>query len=91
MWKEHIEKIMKKKNAWDQKTKIGIVRGAVEEVSLEKITSAMKKMKTGKASGLSEMSMEMINASGKVEIDGMMILCQSVVGGKGMPEDWNIQ
>ena len=67
---------MNKENAWDQKTKIGIVEGPVEEVSLEEITSAIKKMKLGKASGLSEVSMKMINANGKVEIDVMMKLSE---------------
>ena len=45
-------------------------------------------MKLGKASGLSEVSMEMINANGKVEIDVMMKLCQRVLDGKGMLGDW---
>ena len=79
---------MNKENAWDLKTEIGIVEGPVEEVSLEEITIAIKKMKLVKASGLSEVSMEMINASGKVGIDVMMKLCQRVLDGKGMPEDW---
>ena len=48
----------------------------------------MKKMKLGKASGLSEVSMEMINASGKVGINVMMKLCQRVLDGKGMLKDW---
>ena len=43
-------------------------------------------MKLGKASGLSEVSMEMINASGKVEID-VMSLCQRVLDGKEILED----
>ena len=61
----------------------------MEEVFLEEITSAMKKMKLGKTSGLDEeVSMEMINASGKVGIGVMMKLCQRVLDGKGMPEDW---
>ena len=65
---------MNKENAWDQKTEIGIVEGPGEKVSLEK-TSTMKKMKWGKASGLSEVSIKMINACGKVGIDVMMKLC----------------
>ena len=48
----------------------------------------MKKMKLGKASGLSEVSMEMTNANGKVGIDVMMKLCQRVFDVKGMPKDW---
>ena len=62
VWKEHMKKSKNKENAWDQKTKIGIVEGLVEEVSLEEITNVIKKMKFGKASGLLEVSMEMMNA-----------------------------
>ena len=47
----------------------------------------MKKMKLGKAFEFSEVSMKMINASGKVGIDVMMKLCQRVLDGKGLPED----
>ena len=81
-----MEKTINKENAQDQKTETGILEIPVEEVFLEEITSAMKKMKLGKASGLSEVSMEMINASGKVGM--MMKLCQKVLDGKGMLEDW---
>ena len=77
-----------KKNAWDQYTKIGIVEGPVEEISIEEITCAMKKMKLGKASRLLKMSMEMKNATGKVGIDVIMKLCQRVQDGKRMLEDW---
>ena len=62
------KKMMNKENARDQKTKIGIVEGPVEEVFLEN-NKYNKKMKLGKASRLSEVNMEMINASGKVGID----------------------
>ena len=34
--------------------------------------------------------MKMINVSGKVGIDVMMKLCQRVLDGKGMLEDWKI-
>ena len=79
---------MNKENAWNQKTEIGIVEGPVEELFFEEITSAMKKIKLGKAAGLSEMSMEMINASEKVGIDVMMKLCPRVLDGKEISKDW---
>ena len=60
----------------------------VKEVSIEEVTSAMKKMKLEKASGLSKVSIEMINASGKVGIDVMIKLFHRVLDGKEMPEDW---
>ena len=87
VWKEHMEKTVNKENAWDQKTEIGMVKDPVKEVSLEEITSAIKKMKLEKASGLSEVSMEMINASGNVGIDVMIKPCQRVLDVKGILED----
>ena len=63
------------------------MEGPVEEISLKKKTNAMKKMKLGKASGLSEVSMEIINGSGKIGTDVMMKLCQRILDRKGMPED----
>ena len=46
-----MEKTMNKENVLDQKTEIDILESPVEEVSFEEITSAMKKMRLGKASG----------------------------------------
>ena len=65
-----------------------IAQGTIKEVSLEEITIAMKKMKLRKASRLSEVSIKMINASRKVGIDVMIKICQRVLDGKGMSEDW---
>ena len=56
--------------------------------SIEEITSAIKKIKLGKASGLSEMSMKIIHAIRKVEIDVMIELCQRVLDVKGILENW---
>ena len=63
------------------------MEGSVDGISLEEITVTMKKIKLGKASGFSEVSMEMINASGKVGIDVMTNLCWRVLDGKEMPEN----
>ena len=60
----------------------------VKEVSLEKITIAMKKIKLGKTSRLSEVSIKIINANGKVGIDVKMKLYQRVLDGKVMRKDW---
>ena len=60
----------------------------VQEVSLEEIKSAKKKMRLGRAFGLLEISVKMINANGKIEIDVMMKVCQRVLDGKRMLDDW---
>ena len=79
--KEHMAKITNVENEWDQ-----MVEGPVEGVTDEKVMEAMNKMKFGKAAGPSEVNMDMIIASGKFGV--IKKLCQRVLDGKGMPEEW---
>ena len=44
----------------------------------------IREMKVGKAAGPSEVSVEMIAASGEIGIGVMVELCQDVLDGKGM-------
>lgn len=60
----------------------------MEWVSREKIGMAMRKMKTGKAAGPSGVCAELIIASGELGIEIMLKLCQSVLDGKRIPDDW---
>ena len=68
--------------------KTDIVEGPVEKVARNEIVEAMQKMKSGKATGQFEVSVEMIVASGKIEVKVMMELCQRVLDGRGMPDEW---
>ena len=45
-------------------------------------------MKPGKTAGPSEVCAEMIFASGEVGVSVMMELCQCMLDGKGMPDEW---
>ena len=56
-----------------------VVEGPVEKVARNEIVEAMKKMKSGKAAGTSEISVEMIVASGEIGVKVMMDLCQLVL------------
>ena len=88
IWKEHMEKIMNEENEWDQIVDTDIVEGPAKRVAREEIVEAMQSMKSGKATGPSEVSVEMIRASGEVGIKVMMALCQRVLDGRGMPNEW---
>ena len=55
-----------------------MVEGPVERVSREEVVKAMGEMKAGKAAGPSEVSVEMIAASGEIEIGVMVELCVRV-------------
>ena len=88
LWKDHMEKIMNVENEWDQMAEADMVEGPVEEVTYEEVVKAMNKMKLGKAAGPSEVNMDMIMASGKFGVGVLKKLCQRVLDGKGMPEEW---
>ena len=51
---------------------------------------AFKYLKIGKAPGSTEGYEEMILASGDVGIIVLMVLCQGILDGRGMPEGWAI-
>ena len=55
---------------------------------MKDIVEAMQKTKSGKATGRSEVSVKMIVASGEIEIKVMMALCQHILNGSGMPDEW---
>ena len=65
-----------------------VAEGPVEKVTRNEIVEAMQKMKSGKATGPSEISVEMIVASGEIGVKEMMELCQRVLDGIGMPDEW---
>ena len=88
IWKEHMEKIMNEENEWDRMVETNLVEGPVEKVVRNDIVEAIQSMKSGKATGTSEVSVEMIVASGEIGVKVMMELCQSVLNGRGMPDGW---
>ena len=88
LWEDHMEKIMNMENEWDWMAEADMVEGPVEEVTYEEVITAVNKMKLGKAAGPSEVNMDMIMASGKFGVGVLKKLCQRVLDGKGMPEEW---
>ena len=76
IWKEHMERIMNEENAWYHKVDAAMVQGPVENVSRKKVREAIRKMKQGKAAGLSEVTTEMIVAGGRIAKEVMLQLCQ---------------
>ena len=64
------------------------VEGAVVYVSREEVLQALNEMKTDKVPGPSEVSLELISASGVVGIRVMADICQRVLDGFGLPVEW---
>jgi len=61
-----------------------VVEEPVERVTRKEVVEAIKKIKRGQASGLAEIIM----ASGKIGQDVMMQLCQRILDGNGIPDEW---
>ena len=68
--------------------KTDVVQGQREKVVCNEITQAVQKMKSGKATGPSEISVKMIVAGSKIGVKGMIELCQRVLDGRRMPDEW---
>ena len=79
IWKEHMEKIINEENEWDHMVETDLVEGPVEKVVHNEIVEAIQSMKSRKATGTSEVSVEMIVASGEIGVKVMMKLCQNVL------------
>ena len=79
---------MNEENAWDHKVDAATVEGPVDKVSRKEVREAIRKMKHGKAVGLSEVTTEMIVAGGRIAEEVMLQLCQRVLDGKGVPDNW---
>ena len=79
---------MNEENEWDHMMETDVVEGPVEKVTRNEIVKAMQKMKPVKASGPSQVSVEMIVASSEIGFKVMIELCQRVLDGREMPEEW---
>ena len=70
-----MKKIINEENEWDLMVETDKVEGPVKKVACNEIVEAMQRMKSGKATGPFEVSVEMIVASGKLVVKVTMKLC----------------
>ena len=83
-----MERIMNHENDCGHNVEGDAAQGPVVCVSREEALQALNVMKTGKVPGPSEVSLELIAASGGVGIQMMAEICRKVLDGFGMPADW---
>ena len=79
---------MNEENEWEHIVETNVVEGPLEKVPGNEIVEAMQKIKSGKATGPSEVNVEMTVASGKIGVKVIMELCQHVLDGRGMTDEW---
>ena len=63
-----METIMNDENEWDHMVETDVIERPVEKVACNEIVKAIQRMKSGKATGPSEVSVEMILASREIRV-----------------------
>ena len=74
-----MERIMNEENDWDHDVEGDAVEGPVVCVGREEVLQALNEMKSEKAPGASEVSLELIAAGRGVGIEVMAEICQIVL------------
>jgi hypothetical protein len=88
VWKEHTERVMNEEHEWDGVVDVYVVHGPIDRVTMKEVMTAIKAMKLGKATGVSEVAVEHIAASGMVGIEVITKIADRVLDGEGMPDEW---
>lgn len=86
--KVHMEGVMNVENTWDGIVEAAAVEGPVLSITREEVKAALKDLKYGKAGGVSGVLAEHIRGSGDVGVEVITRICNEVLDGKKMPEDW---
>ena len=87
VWKDYVERIINEENDWGHNMEGDTVEGHVVCVSREEVLQALNDIKTGKAPGPSEVTLELIAANWEVGILVMAEICKKVQDGFGMPAE----
>ena len=86
--KDYMERILNEENDWNRNVEGDTVEGPVVCVGREEVLQVSNEMKTGKSPGPSDVSIELIAASGGVGIQVMAEINLKILDGFGMPAVW---
>ena len=89
VWKEHMDAIINEENVWYQRVEDEMVMGPVQGEP-DRRSWGNEENEKGKAAGPSEVSWEMITTIEEIGICVLRMICQDVLDGRGMPDDWEI-
>lgn len=91
-WKEHYERLLNEEFPWNSsQLDMGTPKeGPAPWIDKEYIRSALSKMKSGKAAGVSGIVAEMLKASGEAGLDLFTELFNDIVKEEKVPSDWEM-
>ena len=92
VWRTHYEKLSNEEFPWDREAlpAVEAINESYEgeEITVEEVQSAIKKMRNNKAAGPSEVVAEMLKAAGDAGTMWITDICNRVVREGRIPEDW---
>ena len=88
--KDYMERIMNEGSDWDHNVEEDTEEDSMDCVCRDEVVHALNEIRTEITPGPSDVSLELIAASGKVGIQVMAELCQRILDGLGMPAEWSL-
>jgi len=76
--KVYMEKLMTEENEWDHTISTEVKEGPADCIRMAEVRAVLKKMKRRKAPGLSGLVAEMIQATGDIETQWILDLCNNI-------------
>ena len=94
-WNEHFRELYNPINPTDDSVLLEIpgdfgqqVEDSSPMLSRDKLTDAIRRLRTGKAPGIDRISTEEIVAAGEQGTDALFLLCQKIWQEERFPDDW---
>ena len=89
-WKSHYEKLLNTEFHWDRDSlsEVHPVEGPAMQIKKEWVEEEIRKMKNGKAAGMSDIDAEMVKASGDTGIEIITNLANQIMKDGVNPQDW---
>ena len=86
-WREYFDGLLNEENP-STCEEIPAVEGPMEDITRDEVQTAMRKLKSGKAAGPSEVTSEMFTMAGNIGTDILLEVFRNVVRSDSPPEKW---
>ncbi|XP_063865384.1 uncharacterized protein LOC135103270 [Scylla paramamosain] len=87
-WQEYFSNQLNMENEYEELSETLPVEGPIPNISRREVDKAIKKGKTNKAGGKSEVTIEIIKAVGEFGVEWTYLLLEKIWSTEKMPEDW---
>ncbi|KAK3528212.1 hypothetical protein QTP86_026675 [Hemibagrus guttatus] len=88
-WKEYFEELMNEENEREKRVEgVNSVEQKVDKIRKDEVRKALKRMKSGKAVGPDDISVEVWKCLGEAAVEFLTSLFNRVLESERMPEEW---